>query len=150
MVLSIEDFFGFQFLVFGLVPLGLTIIATIVVTRDMRKMKIILFPMHLLLTNIGFGTSVIAGVIFALLFVFESFSFRGLSDYFTQIRKDIETTVRPPKVKTPTPKITQNITNKISQATKSTRSFLDEKKPDLTLEKVDKQTKKLKQEILNR
>lgn len=78
---------GFEFIIPGLTAMLLTVVVAVIITKDTRKIKILLFPLYMCAAGVGFPINTIFGVILAILFVSETYAFNVLTSYVTQIRK---------------------------------------------------------------
>lgn len=86
--MAVTDFItNFQFIIPGLIALFMSLVVCIIITRDTKKIKILLLPVMIAIAEIGFQSNPVFLIGSAIIFIEETFTFGVLSDYISQIRK---------------------------------------------------------------
>lgn len=82
----LDDIMHFTFLAPGFLALVLSVICSLVVSRDIEKVKILIYPMYLSAIFVGFEHSFPMLVASSLLFVYGTFGDGILTQYIEKVR----------------------------------------------------------------
>lgn len=77
-----QDLWGFP----GLILLAGSIVCAFAISRDMQKMKILIFPIMIIGAEIGFTANFIIVLASAVVFVNEAYSLSAIVDYMNKVR----------------------------------------------------------------